>query len=441
MSSNTDNTVPTQPHNEPVRSTPDAPLRPPSRPASGGHWYSFPGQQPQSPAPPDASGVPTPVWGQGQPRGASARDRVRRRKVRRELGAPDDWAWVIIAATLLGTTVLMSMIIFFLLQATRGTSGTMATSGPGVEPTSVLYGPGGILEGVVTSASGGGGMLGDGQSMVIQPWDGEERFTVLVMGMDRRPGEFGGAYRTDTMILISLDPQTDSVGMLSIPRDLWVEIPGYSLQKINTAYTVGELEGPGGGPLLAMQTVQYNFGIRVNEYVTVDFDTFMAIIDLIGGIHVEVPYEIYDPEYPDMNYGYDPFYIEAGWHTLDGATALKYARSRHGSDDIDRSKRQQQVILAVRDKVLSANMIPELAPRAFEIWAELNEGIDTGLSLDQILQLAWWAKDISPSNYTRAVVGWEYVIPWRYEGLDILIPNRDKIGPLMVEVFGPNYNQ
>lgn len=190
-----------------------------------------------------------------------------------------------------------------------------------------------------------------------------------------------------------------------------------------------------------MQTVQYNFGIRVNEYLMVDFTTFIDVIDLIGGIHINVPYDIYDPQYPDMNYGYDPFSIQAGWQTLDGETALKYARSRHSTDDIDRNRRQQQVLYAIRDKVLTTNKIPELAPKAYALWAELNEGVDTGLSLDQILQLAWWVKDIPSSNYHNAVVGWEYVIPWNYQGMDILIPDRNKIGPLMVEVFGPNYNQ
>lgn len=435
-----DNTVPTQPHHDRSESP-----EPQGKPGYGvphpaphsGHWYSFPGQKPRSSAPVEPAAVSFPV-GRGRPK--TARDRVRQRKVRRELGAPDDWAWVIIAAALLGTTVLMSMIVFFLLQATRGMSGTVATAGPPVEPTSVLYGPGGILEGVANSESAGG-MLGDGESMLIESWDGEERFTVLVMGMDQRPGEFGSSTRTDTMILISLDPQTDRVGILSIPRDLFVEIPGYGLQRINYAYQAGELEGPGGGPRLAMQTVQYNFGIRVNEYVRVDFNTFIEVIDLIGGIHVNVPYEIYDPQYPDMNYGYDPFHIDAGWQELDGETALKYARSRHSSDDIDRNRRQQQVLYAIRDQVLTANKIPELAPKAFSVWAELNEGIDTGLSLDQILQLAWWVKDIPSQNYHNAVVGWEYVIPMNYQGMDILIPDRDKIGPLMVDVFGPNYNQ
>jgi len=430
----TDNTVPTHPHNEPVR-----PTEPEKRPAAdtvldAEHWYNFPGQKPLAPP-----RVESPVPPLAHRQRKTARDRVRRRKIRRELGAPDDWAWVIIAAALLGMTVVMSMTVFFLLQATRGLTGTVATSAPPLEPTSVIYGAGGILE--VEGDGPVGGMLGNGESMIIRPWDGEERFTVLVMGMDQRPGEFGTAFRTDTMILISLDPRTNSVGMLSIPRDLYVEVPGYSLERVNAAYGIGELEGPGGGPLLAMRTIQYNLGIRVNDYVVVNFDTFISIIDLVDGINVEVPYDIYDPQYPDMNYGYDPFYITAGWHELDGATALKYARSRHSSDDIDRSRRQQQVLYAIRDKVTAYDMIPKLAPRAYQLWAEINDGVDTGLSLDQILELAWWVKDIPASNYTNAVLGWEYVIPLNYEGKDILLPDRGKIGPLMVEVFGPDYNQ
>ncbi|HEX3050722.1 MAG TPA: hypothetical protein VHP83_08710, partial [Aggregatilineaceae bacterium] len=144
-----------------------------------------------------------------------ARDRVRRRKVRRELGAPDDWALVIIAAALLGVTVAMSILVFVWIRATQSPSGTQKTSVPPSEPTSVIYGPGGILEG--TGEVSSGGMLGNGQSMVIHPWDGEERFTVLLMGMDRRPDEMGTAALTDTMILVSLDPSTNHIGILSIP--------------------------------------------------------------------------------------------------------------------------------------------------------------------------------------------------------------------------------
>jgi LCP family protein required for cell wall assembly len=437
-----DETVPTQPHNEPVNPVDPHPLPrtvTPGTPPHVGHWYSLPPTHTLA-QPHNDPAVPSPVAMRGQDRRRSARDRVRKRKVRREIGAPDDWAWVIIASALLGMTIVMSMSVFFFLRATRSTGATVATSAPPIEPTSVIYGPGGILEG---EGDGGSiaGLLGNGESMVIQRWDGNERFTVLVMGMDQRPGEFGTAYRTDTMILISLDPKTNRVGMLSIPRDLFVDIPGYGLQRVNTAYGLGELSGPGGGPQLAMQTIQYNFGIRVNEYVVVNFESFIKVIDLIGGVNVYVDQAIYDPEYPDMNYGYDPFYIEAGWHQMDGTTALKYARTRHSTDDIDRGRRQQQVLYAIRDKVTAMDMIPKLAPQAYSLWAELNAGVDTGLSLEQILQLAWWVKDIPSSNYTNKVLGWEYVTPTRWEGMDILVPTRNKLGPLMVEVFGADYGQ
>lgn len=427
--------VPTQPHNEPGRRPYDDESHDPREAFTSGHWYSYPGQVPRRRRPE----LPTPDQNGGRSPGSSARERVQRRKVRRQLGAPDDWAWVVIAVALLGVTAVMSIAIFLVLDTARpGSNSAVSTSVP-IEPTSVLYGPGGILE--ASSAGSGAGLLGDGESMIIRPWDGKERFNILVMGMDRRPGEAGGGYRTDTMILISLDPNTKRVGLLSIPRDLYVDIPGYGLDRINTAYAAGELESPGGGPRLAMQTVQYNFGIPVNDYAIIDFTAFIKLIDLIGGIDVYVREPINDPTYPDMNYGYDPFYIGAGWQHMDGATALKYARSRHNSDDIDRQRRQQEVIYAVRDRVLAYDMIARLAPQAFTLWADLREGIQTGLSLDQMLQLAWYVKDIPAENFSRGVVGWEHVIPTNWQGMDILVPNRERLGQLMVQVFGPDYNQ
>ncbi len=319
------------------------------------------------------------------------------------------------------------MSVFFFLRATRNTGATVATSAPPIEPTSVIYGPGGILEGQGDGSIAG--MLGDGESMVIQRWNGKERFTVLVMGMDQRPGEFGTSFRTDTMILISLDPKTNRVGMLSIPRDLFVDVPGYGLQRINYGLWFGRTQRSRrrAAACHADGSVQFRYSgqrVRGREFRQLSSRS----IDLIDGINVYVENAIYDPEYPDMNYGYDPFYIEAGWHQMDGATALKYARTRHSTDDIDRGRRQQQVLYAVRDKVTAMDMIPELAPQAYQLWAELNAGIDTGLSLDQILELAWWVKDIPASNYTNAVLGWEYVTPTRWEGMDILVPTRQMIG-------------
>lgn len=281
----------------------------------------------------------------------------------------------------------------------------------------------------------------------IDPWDGKQRFTILVMGIDKRPDETGTAFRTDTMILISLDPITRSIGMLSVPRDLYVDIPtdsvvgSYGLQRVNSAYFIGEMVRPGYGPQLAMQTVQYNLGIRVNDYVVFDFQAVIAAVDAVGGVDIDVPAPISDPLYPNMYNGYDPLYIPAGHIHMNGTLALKYARSRHGSSDLDRAKRQQQIILAVREKVLKLNMLPDLLVQAPGLWSQLSRDVHSGLSLDQLLRLVVYAQDIPKENIRNAVIDYGYVTPTMWNGAAVLIPNRTAIGPLLVNIFGSNYNQ
>ncbi len=132
-------------------------------------------------------------------------------------------------------------------------------------------------------------------------WNGKERVNILVLGVDQRPGE-SGPWRTDTMMVLSVDPESKSAGILSIPRDLWVEIPGYGSDRINTAYVYGDLNKvPGGGPALAKKTVQYNLGEPIHYYLRVNFAAFQQVIDLIGGVDIYVEHEIDDPLYPDMN--------------------------------------------------------------------------------------------------------------------------------------------
>ena len=283
----------------------------------------------------------------------------------------------------------------------------------------------------------------------IVPWDGRERFTLLLLGLDKRPFQTGTAFRTDSMILISLDPATRSIGMLSIPRDLYIEIPpdtvvgnSYGLQRVNTAYFLGEQVRPGYGPRLAMQTVQYNLGIRVHDYVVYDFEAVIAAIDAVGGVEIDVPRDIVDRQYPDLHtFGYDPLYIRAGRQLMDGAMALKYARTRHDSSDIDRARRQQQVITAVRDRILNLNLLPELLVRAPGLWAQLSRHVQSGLSLDQILRLAVYAADIPAQNIRQGVIDYRYVQSINWNGAAVLVPNRASIGPLLVEVFGPDYNR
>jgi LCP family protein required for cell wall assembly len=372
-------------------------------------------------------------------RGSAARDRMRRRRVRpRNRGS--EWAWVVIAVAMLAVVIVVSMSLTLLLRTSNEAVEVMPTAMVSL-PTPV---DGRVDFSNINMISDGQPItLDDGRSIVLEPWDGQSRFTVLLMGLDRRPEETGLTYRTDTMMLASIDPATDSIGILSIPRDLYVEVPGYNqLQRINSPMVLGELQQPGYGPRLTMQTVQYNLGIRVHDYVIVDFRAVITLIDYIGGIDVDVPYNISDPQYPNMWYGYDPFYINAGIQHLNGATALKYARTRHGSSDFQRAERQQQVMYAVRDKILNAEMLPQLIIQMPSLLSNLDESIYTGLSVDQIIQLAWYLKDIDASNISTGVLAQGYVSGYTTpQGAQVLIPNRSTIGSLMVEVFGQNYSE
>jgi LCP family protein required for cell wall assembly len=370
-------------------------------------------------------------------RESAARVRMRRRRVQTRGG---EWAWVIIAFALFGVVVTVSLTLFIMLKASQDKPAAVIPTALVDLPTPVDARSSAAIGGVV---SGQQLTLNDGRSITLTPWDGKSRFTMIMVGLDRRPNEIGLAYRTDTMMLISIDPGTKSLGVLSIPRDLFVSVPGYSeLQRINSPMVLGELRQVGYGPQLMMQTVQYNLGIRVHDYVAVDFDTFITLVDAIGGIDVDVPSTINDPLYPNMNYGYEPFYISAGQHHLDGATALKYARTRHGDSDFQRAQRQQQVMYAIRDRVLNLNLLPQLIIQSPTLWNKLSQNVSTGLSLDQIIQLALYLKDVPGGNIHTGVIDQQYTIPWTTsQGAQVLVPDRAKLGPLMVKVFGANYSE
>ena len=346
--------------------------------------------------------------------------------------------YVLIALSVFGLVIAFMLLVFGIRHAAQA-----GDSMPTAEVTS------NAASGAVTATpfAIGSPTPSPTSGLVIKPWDGKQRFTVLLMGIDKRPGESLASANTDTLIVMSLDPASHTAGMLSVPRDLFISIPpntivgtGYGLQRINTALAIGELVKPGSGPELEMQTVQYNLGMRINAYVVVDFQAVVAIVNAVGGIDVDVPYTINDPAYPNMNYGYDPLYIPAGHVHMNGDLALKYARSRHQTDDLDRAKRQQQIIQAIRSKVLSLNMVPQLLVQAPALWSELSADVHSDLSLDQWLQLALYAKDIPLGNIKQAVIDWNYVQSQVYKGMDILIPDRAKIGPLLKQVFGANYN-
>jgi LCP family protein required for cell wall assembly len=304
----------------------------------------------------------------------------------------------------------------------------------------------------VTDVSGGPILSGDPASGGVAAGDqlpgGEDaplsisgRVVVLVMGIDERESE-QGPWRTDTMILLTIDPVNNTAGMLSIPRDVWVDIPDYSgiYDRINTAYFRGDADNypGGGGPALAMKTVRQNFGVPVNYFVTVNFHAFVEVVDRLGCITINVPQTINDPTYPEADgTGYDPFTIEAGEHCMDGETLLKYARTRatYGGD-FDRAARQQQVLHAIRKQVLSSNQLPALLAQAPEIYNSVQDDIRTNLSLTQLVDLARLASRVPDDAICSAVINGEYVdLVTMPNGDQVLIPDKTKVRVLVSDIF------
>ena len=166
------------------------------------------------------------------------------------------------------------------------------------------------------------------------------------------------------MILLTLDPVTRTAGILSIPRDLWVAIPGFKHGKINTAYYLGDAHKlPGGGPGLAVKTVEEFLGVPINFYAQVDFGVFVRFIDEIGGVKIDVPEEITVDLLGSGSSTKKT--LQPGVQVLPGEWALAYARARYTEGgDFDRAQRQQQVIMAIRDRIISFDMLPILISKA-----------------------------------------------------------------------------
>lgn len=270
---------------------------------------------------------------------------------------------------------------------------------------------------------------------VQEAWTGTSRVTILLMGIDRRCDEIGPV-RTDSMMMLTVDPIGKTAAILSLPRDLWVEIPGFGVERINQAHYFGEIfEYPGGGPALAVDTVEAVLGTDIHYYATVNFEAFTEVVDLLGGVTLDVPEAINDEHYPDECYGVDPFSIGTGVQTLDGVTALKYARTRATQNgDLARAARQQEVVLAVRDAAVS--QVGELIIKAPQVWETLSQNVATTMQLEEALQLAWLLPEIPRENIRNGVIGDDYV--FKVQNSDqqfVLVPRRQAIRDLRDELF------
>lgn len=224
----------------------------------------------------------------------------------------------------------------------------------------------------------------EGEAPITLPnWEKQDRINILLVGTDYREGDISS--RTDSMIIVSIDPKAKTVGILSLPRDLQVNILGYGPDKLNAAYVYGDIDKkPGGGIGLLERTILNNFGVQIHYFGSVNFQGFVKIVDAFGGVTVDPQYAIVDDEYPTETYGYTSLYFPAGVQHLDGKSALQYARTRHADLDFGRSRRQQEVILALRQQALKGNLIQNF----YKLLDVLGGAVRTDLQQQQIAQLA-----------------------------------------------------
>ena len=273
-----------------------------------------------------------------------------------------------------------------------------------------------------------------------EPWDGKSRVTILIMGLDYNDWRAGDTPHSDTMILLSVDPITKTASMLSLPRDLWVNIPGFGYGRINESYFNGDAYNlPGGGAELARQTVEQFIGVPVNYYAVIDFHAFIAFIDEIGGVVVQPEQYVKIEKFG----GGEEQTLEPGkMYTLDGGLALAYARERHTEGgDVDRARRQQEVILAIKYRLLKYGNVAELISKAPSIYQQLSSGISTNLNLQEGIKLGLLGLELDTNNIRKGVIDYNMVIPTKSpQGEQVLKPITDKIRVLRDELFASSGN-
>ena len=268
---------------------------------------------------------------------------------------------------------------------------------------------------------------------------GPERITIALLGVDSRETDYARPTRTDSIILMTLNFKTRTAALLSFPRDLYVPLPnlkdvGIDQSRLNTAFLYGEVYGvPGGGPAEFKDTIALNFAIGVDRYVMVNFGAFESAVDALGGIEIDVPEAIHDPEFPTEDGGTTLFEVPAGLQHMDGQTALRYARTRHQDDDYHRIQRQQLVLLAIGDSLFSPAVIPQI-PALLQTMGNLAR---TDLAPEEIAALACLGPQIDRSTVTALAIDGTMVIPWTTpSGGRVSIPNRKAIAPVVQQFLG-----
>jgi LCP family protein required for cell wall assembly len=277
-------------------------------------------------------------------------------------------------------------------------------------------------------------------TIVPTVWVPDNAINIMLLGSDRRPNSTG--WRTDVIIVVSINPDGPSAAMLSIPRDLYVWVPGWRMAKINTVDSRGETIGyAGGGPGLLKQTLLYNLGIPVHYYARVDFDGFKRIVDTLGGIELPVTCQMTDwrlksPELDlEVEENWELFTVDQRVHHMDGDLALWYSRSRLRSSDFDRSRRQQQVLRAMMSKAMDVNIIPQIP----QLWTDFTDTVETDLGLGEILQLASIAPQLDFNKIKSRFLAGDAIVTWTVPESEayVLLPQYDAIAEIVEDVFEP----
>ena len=277
-----------------------------------------------------------------------------------------------------------------------------------------------------------GGLSIGGEKMLAG--EADDRINVLLLGQGG-PGH-DGPYLTDTIIIASIKPSTNEVAMLSIPRDLSVPIPGYDWRKINNINHFGEQDPEKSGPGFAAEVIGDVFDLPIHYYVRVDFSGFEDVVDELGGLKIYVDNSFTDYNYPAANHAFQTISFNKGWQHMDGETALKYARSRHGtngeSSDFARSQRQQKVIKAIKDKALSFTTFLNIR-KISGLMDIYNENVLTNLEPWEIFKLAKMGKDVDEENIEVLVLDNHPSSPLYstvINGAYLLLPKDESFGDL-----------
>jgi len=274
----------------------------------------------------------------------------------------------------------------------------------------------------------------------IEKLKGEDdgRINILLLGIGGE--KHSGGELTDTIMIASINTRTNESALLSIPRDLYVQIPETNINnKINAIKFYGDQSEEKNGMELIKKVVEEISGLDIHYYAQLDFNGFIKIIDALGGIDVYLEKDINDPSYPNFNRGYDPFYIKSGWHLLNGATALKVARSRHSTmGDFDRIKRQQDIIKSTKQKVFEK--YSQFDVLAFKnIFVSLSNNLKTDLQLKEFPRFYKIAKEIKNYDITVETVDTKNYLNRTYVGRGYTLQAKgndyEKINELSANIF------